>query len=135
MSENGTSVEREAVLPVAPDEVWEALTDDERLEEWLGDEVELDPVEGGELTVSDEDGERSGTVETVVELERLGFTWARPGEAPSRVEFAVEAVPAGTRLIVTETPLTGPVALAGAGKRWQRRLLRLGRAVLLAPVA
>lgn len=124
-----STVERETVLPAGVDEVWEALTDDDRLAEWLGDEVELDPVEGGELTVSDEDGERSGTVETVIEHERLRFTWARPGERPSRVEFAVEAVPAGTRLIVTETRIAGPVALAGRG--WQRRLRRLGRAVLL----
>jgi uncharacterized protein YndB with AHSA1/START domain len=124
-------VEREAVLPADPDEVWEALTDEDRLEEWLGTDVELEPVEGGELTVGDDEGERSGTVETVIERERLTFTWARPGEDPSRVDFAIEAVPAGTRLVVTETRIPGPVALAGVG--WERRLLRLGRAVLLVP--
>ena len=36
-------VEREATLPADPDEVWEALTDEDRLAEWLGDDVELDP--------------------------------------------------------------------------------------------
>jgi uncharacterized protein YndB with AHSA1/START domain len=123
------TVERETVLPAGPDEVWEALTDDDRLEEWLGDDVELDPVEGGEILVEDEDGERTGTVETVIERERLTFTWARPGEGASRVDFAIEAVPAGTRLVVTETQIAGPVALFGG--RWDARLLQLGRAVLL----
>ena len=126
---NDEQIERETVLPADPEEVWEALTDQDRLEEWLGTEVELEPVEGGDLTVGDEDGERSGTVETVIERERFTFTWARPGEGPSRVDFAIEAVPAGTRLVVTETRIAGPVALAGLA--WERRLLRLGRAVLL----
>ena len=70
-------------------------------------------------------------METVIERERLTFTWARPGEGPSRVDFAIEAVPAGTRLVVTETQIAGPVGIAGM--RWERRLLRLGRAVLLVP--
>jgi uncharacterized protein YndB with AHSA1/START domain len=104
------TVEREATLPAGPDEVWEALTDDDRLEEWLGDAPDRD-------------------IEEVVEHERLTFTWERPGEGPSRVVFAIEAVPAGTRLVVTETQIAGPVALAGP--RWDRALLRLGRAVLL----
>lgn len=123
------TVEREAVLPADPGEVWEALTDEDRLAEWLGDDVELDPVEGGDLVVEDGDGARTGTVETVIERERLTFTWARPGQEPSRVDFAIEAVPAGTRLVVTETQIAGPIALAGV--RWDRGLLRLGRAVLL----
>ncbi len=93
------TVERETVLPAGPDEVWEALTDDDRLEEWLAEEVELDPVEGGELSTRDGEDERSGVVETVVEGERLSFTWARPGgEDPSRVSFEIEPVPGGTRL-------------------------------------
>ena len=126
---NEERVERETVLPADTDEVWEALTDGERLAEWLGDEVELDPVEGGKLVVGDDEGQRTGTVETVIERERLSFTWALPGDRPTRVELAIEAVPAGTRLIVIETRLAGPVAFAGLG--WDRRLLRLSAAVLL----
>jgi uncharacterized protein YndB with AHSA1/START domain len=106
------TVEREATLPAGPDEVWEALTDEDRLAEWLGDERERE-------------------IEEVIEGERLTFTWARPGEDASRVEFAIEAVPDGTRLVVTETQIAGPVALAGV--RWESRMLRLGRAVLLVP--
>jgi len=121
-------VERETLLPASPDEVWEALTDADRLAEWLAPEVEIEPYEGGEIAVRDSDGERSGTVETVIEEERLTFTWSRPGDAPSRVDLIVEAIPAGTRLVVVET---GPTALAAAG--WSRRLLSLGRVFALLP--
>jgi uncharacterized protein YndB with AHSA1/START domain len=127
-----TKVEREETFEATPGEVWESLTDEDRLAEWLAEEVELDPVEGGEISVRDSDGQRSGTIETVIEEERLTYTWARPGEAPSRVEFTIEAVPAGTRLTVVETPVSGPVAIAAAG--WQKRLeaLRRGLALVLA---
>jgi uncharacterized protein YndB with AHSA1/START domain len=107
-----STVERETVLPADVEEVWEALTDDDRLAEWLGDDLDRD-------------------VEEVVEHERVAFTWERHEEGPSRVEFGIEAVPDGTRLVVTETLITGPVALAGLA--WERRLLALGRAVLLVP--
>ena len=49
-------VERETLVEASPDEVWEALTDEDRLEEWLAPDVELDPTEGGEIAVRDGDG-------------------------------------------------------------------------------
>ena len=53
------------------------------LGEWLADEVELDPREGGELLCRYADGEeRRGEVELVEEAERLAFHWRR--EAVSR---------------------------------------------------
>jgi uncharacterized protein YndB with AHSA1/START domain len=119
-------IEREEVLDAPTEEVWESLTDEDRLEEWLGEEVELDPVEGGEIAVRDDEGERTGVVETVIEQERLIYTWSRPGEAPSRVDFAIEAVPAGTRLTVIETTLGGPTALAAGFWAPRLRALQLG---------
>jgi uncharacterized protein YndB with AHSA1/START domain len=77
-------VEREAVLDSQPDEVWEALTDERLLAEWLADEAELDPVPGGRASFRFEDGsEREGTVLRVEEERELAFTWARPGEPPT----------------------------------------------------
>src|SRR5947208_387171 len=40
-------VVREIVFPAPPEEVWEALTEPERLEEWFANEVELDARPGG----------------------------------------------------------------------------------------
>jgi uncharacterized protein YndB with AHSA1/START domain len=125
-------VERDTMVEASPEEVWEALTDEDRLEEWMAPDVELDPVEGGEIAVRDGDDERSGTVETVEEGERFAFTWSRPGEGESFVEFTIEALPGGSRVTVIETPI-GPTAMAAAG--WDSRLLRLSHAMRFAPVA
>ena len=125
-------VERETLVEASPEEVWEALTDDDRLEEWLAPEVELEPVEGGEIAVRDGDDERSGTIETMEENERFAFTWSRPGEGESFVEFTIEALPGGSRVTVVETPI-GPTAMAFGG--WGPRLRRLSHISKLALVA
>jgi uncharacterized protein YndB with AHSA1/START domain len=125
-------VERETLVEASPEEVWEALTDEDRLEEWLGPDVELDPHEGGEIAVRDGEDERTGTVETVEQGERFAFTWSRPGEGESFVEFTIEAVPAGTRVTVVETAV-GPTALAIGG--WGPRLARLERSLRFVLVA
>ena len=127
--EETTWVERETLIEASPDEVWEALTDEDRLEEWLAPDVELDPHEGGEIAVREGDEERTGTVETFEEGERFAFTWSRPGEGESFVQFTIEAVPAGTRVTVVETPMA--MALAG----WGPRLARLGRSLRFVLVA
>ena len=126
-------VERDTLVEASPEEVWEALTDEDRLEEWLAPDVELDPVEGGEIAVRDGDEERAGIVETVEEGERFAFTWSRPGEGESFVEFTIEALPGGSRVTVVETPI-GPTAIA-AGGGWSPRLARLSHAMRFAPVA
>jgi uncharacterized protein YndB with AHSA1/START domain len=125
-------VERETLVEATPEEVWEALTDEDRLEEWLAPEVELDPTEGGEISVRDGDCERNGTVETLEENERFAFTWSRPGEGESFVEFTIEALPGGSRVTVVETPI-GPIAMAAGG--WGPRLARLRDALRFALVA
>ena len=133
-------VERETLIEASPDEVWEALTDEDRLEEWLAPEVELDPFEGGEISVRDGDDHRTGTVETVEEGERFAFTWSRPGEGESFVEFTIEALPGGSRLTVVETPTqsatntaAGSKAMAAGG--WGARLARLERSMRFVLVA
>jgi uncharacterized protein YndB with AHSA1/START domain len=134
-------VERETLIEASPDEVWEALTEEDRLEEWLAPDVELDPHEGGEIEVRDGDERRSGTVERVEENERFAFTWSRPGEGESFVEFTIEAQPGGTRVTVIETPratpaangATAPTAMAAGG--WGARLASLEHALRFAPVA
>jgi uncharacterized protein YndB with AHSA1/START domain len=131
-SEKAPWVERETLVEASPEEVWDALTDEDRLEEWLAPEVELDPVEGGEIAVRDGDDQRTGTVETVEESERFAFTWSRPGEGESFVEFTIEALPGGTRVTVVETPI-GPTATAVGG--WGSRLVRLQRSLRFALVA
>jgi uncharacterized protein YndB with AHSA1/START domain len=132
---NTTRVKRETLLEAPPGEVWKALTDEDRLAEWLGDEVELDPVEGGELTVRSGDEERTGTVELVEESERLAFTWSRPGEAVTTVELTLEPDPIGTRLVVVETPSIGGPTASALALAWHGRLLTLRASFARVPVA
>jgi uncharacterized protein YndB with AHSA1/START domain len=108
-------VTRELVLPVPPDEVWAALTDPERLEEWFASEVELEPEPGGRGLFRWGSGEvRRAFVEEVEPERRFAFRWreeAAPTEE-SRVTFTLEELPEGTRLTVTEST-HGPRAHAG----------------------
>jgi uncharacterized protein YndB with AHSA1/START domain len=127
------TVTRSVVLDAPPAEVWEAITDEELLSEWLAPEVELDPREGGEVVCRFEDGEeRRGEVELVEEAERLAFNWWREDAGPSRVEFLVDAVARGTRLTVTESGLVSsaaPLLAAGWAPRLRTLRLQLGRLV------
>ena len=97
-------VTREVVLEAPVEEVWEALTDPEQLEEWFANDVELDLEPGGDGVFRWDDGEeRHAVVEEVVPERRFTFTWDNEG----RVEIELEEVEGGTRVLVTET--------AGAG--------------------
>jgi uncharacterized protein YndB with AHSA1/START domain len=121
------AVERELLVPEAPEEVWRSLSQPG----WLGDDASIELWPAGEVRA----GERSGFVEEADEPRRLVFWWSVPGEEASRVELDLEEEDDGTRVRVTESrPLeilsvrardlaveidlaggSGPVALSGAG--------------------
>ena len=124
-------VEREATFEASPEEVWEAITDERLLTEWLADEAQLEPEPGGAVSFRVGDERRDGRVERLEEGRRLAFTWSRHGGDESLVEFTIEPVVVGTRLVVTERALTGPVAMAAAGADWHQALARLARALEL----
>jgi uncharacterized protein YndB with AHSA1/START domain len=93
-------VTREIVFPASPDEVWQALTEPDQLEQWFANDVELDPRPGGAGVFRWDDGEeRRATVVVADPGERLVLDWDEEGE----VEFMVEEIPEGTRLHVRET--------------------------------
>jgi uncharacterized protein YndB with AHSA1/START domain len=120
VDDRGRSVRREATLDAPSSEVWEALTDERLLSEWLADEAELEPAPGGRASFRFAGGEeRRGMVLEVVEERRLSFAWTRPGEAQSVVELTLEPVIGGTRLVVVER---GPAVSGFAGAEWTRRL-------------
>lgn len=122
------TVSRSVLLDAPAERVWEAVTDESALAEWLAPEVELEPHEGGEIVCRYEDGEeRRGQVELVEEAERLAFQWRRQGAEPSRVELVLDSVAERTILTVTET--AGPSACVAPRLGALRALLR-GRLVL-----
>jgi uncharacterized protein YndB with AHSA1/START domain len=101
------SVERELLVPGELDETWEAVADPERLGDWLGGDVDMDPVPGGEFRIrfNDDGGERAGFVEELdPETHRFAFWWRQPDdELSTRVEISLEETGDGTLVRVVET--------------------------------
>lgn len=123
-------VRRETDFDAPPAAVWEAITDERLLSEWLADEVTLDPVEGGELQAEQGGERRSGVVERVDDERLLRFTWSREGEEPSTVELELIPLVSGTRLLVREwVPSTAPVGASAAA--WSPRLEALALCLTL----
>jgi uncharacterized protein YndB with AHSA1/START domain len=136
MAESETVVEREIVLPVAPDEAWDVACEPDGLREWLAPEVELELRPGGEGTFRwDDGGEREAVVESVEHGERVVFHWRAPAFADdpvrgltTRVEITLAPVEGGTAVRVVESgfsavpgPVCEAVALA-AGWCWDAAL-------------
>jgi uncharacterized protein YndB with AHSA1/START domain len=80
--EAGVEVTREVVVEAPLEEVWDALTEQEQLEEWFS-----------------EDGkERDLVIEEVETRRRVAYSWEE-----GRVAIELEEVERGTRVVVTET--------------------------------
>jgi uncharacterized protein YndB with AHSA1/START domain len=84
------AVEREAVLPAPPDEVWESLP------ELVGDH-ELAPEAGAPLHATGAEGDRIGVVDEADAPRRLAYWWVPVEDdgAPSFVEITLDAVDTG----------------------------------------
>jgi uncharacterized protein YndB with AHSA1/START domain len=115
-------VTREALLPAPRQQVWSALTQADRLGDWLGGDVEIDPRPRGRVVVRGSGGvERQGRVIAVNQPNRLVIEWWEGSEDRSdtgpatRVEFVLQEEEGGTRLTVSEWPATrdGFSAMAG----------------------
>jgi len=106
-------IRREIVLPNPREEVWEALTEPERLEDWFANDVDLDLRPGGGASFRWSNGEeRSATVTEVEPGRRLAFEWDDCGpEGGGEVEFTLDDAADGTRLTVVETAPAWTTAL------------------------
>ena len=102
-------IERDIVFPASPAEVWEALTEPERLEEWFASEVSLDARPGGEGVFRWGDGDErravvhgprefSGDVSLLTEAEKA---WLNAYHARVR-EVVAPQVDEATRAWLTE---------------------------------
>jgi uncharacterized protein YndB with AHSA1/START domain len=100
---------KEIVLPAPREEVWEALTDPERLEEWFANDVDLDLRPGGGASFRWSNGEeRHATVTDVDPERRLAFDWE---DDEGTVEFTLADDVDGTRLTVVESSPAWTTAL------------------------
>jgi uncharacterized protein YndB with AHSA1/START domain len=89
------AVEREIVVAGSPEEAWRAVVE----LDWLGEEAQVEPVPGGQVSARD----RTGFVEEVDPPRRLAFWWGAPDEDATRVEIELEGTDEGTRVRVVES--------------------------------
>jgi uncharacterized protein YndB with AHSA1/START domain len=115
-------LERQVTLPASREDVWNALTDPTQVKTWFGADVEWELRPGGAARFSSLEDEtaRAGVVEAVTPAETLRYRWW-PEDGPeaeiepaSEVTYTLEDVPDGTRLTVTEEPLTPRASVARA---------------------
>ena len=130
------ALQRELELDLDPELVWELITRPDDLAAWLGEEVDLEPVEGTPGRVVEDDGTVRRLVVGAVELgRRLSWDWWEDGDVDavvSRVELTLDPTEQGTLLRVLEVPRTGvttagaaPTVSAALGRRWNRLLVDL----------
>ncbi len=86
------AVHSEVEVEATPQEVWDALVTEEGRERWLEEDRQIEVVHAEEP-------------------KRLVWTWSQEGEPPTRVEFLIVAAPAGTRVVVSETVPSFPIAM------------------------
>lgn len=130
-------LERQVVIPVSPDQLWDALTEPTSLSAWFGSRVDWDLRPGGQARFVDDDGtSRLGVIDAVCPGRHLSFRWWRDegtGGGASQVTYHLEPDEDGTRLTVTEELVAGnpaPVTARGAAAAgtgawtvWDSRLL------------
>ena len=112
------AIEKEIVINAPVETVYRVITEPAQIAQWFADAADLDPVPGGEGTLTFEDRATSQrmAVRLVVQAaeppHRFAFRWDSPdGERPHEgnsllVEFTLTAEGDGTRLRVTESGFT-----------------------------
>jgi uncharacterized protein YndB with AHSA1/START domain len=88
-----TPARTEVEIDATPEEVWEALVTEEGRETWL------------------DEPDRDVHIEVVQAPSRLVWWWTGEDDSATRVEFQIVAVPAGTRVVVTESEPAFPISL------------------------
>jgi uncharacterized protein YndB with AHSA1/START domain len=130
MSDAATVVHEE-LLDAPPEEVWPAVSEEDGLASWLGDEVALDVRPAGTGHVVDGGVRREVLVTDVEPGRRVAWQWWGDDDVLSAVEIVLAPAPHGTYLRIVETTLTarGPQASLAAG--WRVRLGRLAGLTVL----
>ena len=116
-------VRRETLFEAEREEVWDALTDPQRLREWFANDVELDLRPGGAGTFRWDDGSvRHARVERVEDGRELELVWWDDDGCESVVSISVADCEDGTRVTVVESP-TAAGLQASADWSWGVELL------------
>ncbi|MCW3033820.1 MAG: Activator of Hsp90 ATPase 1-like protein [Solirubrobacteraceae bacterium] len=91
-----TEVRREVEVEASPEEVFEALVTEEGRERWL------------------DEPERQIHIESSDPPNRLVWWWSSQEQPATRVDFRIVELPRGTRVVVTESVPSFPLAAMAA---------------------
>jgi uncharacterized protein YndB with AHSA1/START domain len=109
----------------APEEVWSALTEPDRLQRWLADVAEIDLRVGGRFVLRWNEGDDThvddGKVRALETGSLLELDWTYPGEPDSVARFELRRDGDGTILVLDHRGLP-PAAIAGYGAGWHSHL-------------
>lgn len=95
-AEEQTEVRRQVDVAASPEEVFEALVTEEGRERWL------------------EEPDREIHIESFDPPQRLVWWWASDGQPATRVDFRILELPHGSRVVVTESVPSFPLAAMAA---------------------
>jgi uncharacterized protein YndB with AHSA1/START domain len=105
-----SQIEKEILIEAPVDVVWRVVTEPDHIAQWFSDEVELDPVVGGDGLLTFKTGSSFRLqVEAIDPPRRFAFRWAYPDGARADlensmlVEFILEPEAGNTRLRVVES--------------------------------
>lgn len=108
------AIERELIIPVARQKVWDAITRPDQISKWFSDSVAMELQPGSPIVFHwDGYGDRRGQVETVDPPYRFAYRWISSDDAdqsipfdavPSTlVEYTLDETAEGTRVTVVES--------------------------------
>ncbi len=126
----------EQEYPYSPEEVWDALTDQDQLNEWLM-EGNFQPRVGAEYEfywvnrAEKDKGKTEGKVLEVLKPKKLSYTWEGGGSS-TVVTFFLEPSAEGTKLRLEHTgfvPQKDEFVYNGALYGWKGRLANLPAAI------
>jgi len=125
--DSGPAIRLEHTFRTTPDDLWEAVTDPERLGRWMAPTVLDGPAGVGCRYVIDfgADGTSSGAVTRCEAPRRYEVTWELVGEPDSVVLVEVDEGPDGAVLRIDHTRLPADQA-HGHAAGWQAHLTGLG---------
>lgn len=126
---DGSAILARRDYPAAPADVWEALTDPERLSRWFG-ETKGELRAHGEWTVTFDNGSARGTVSECVPPERFTTSWRwdhEPADQPAaEVEVTLTSNGDTTSLALRHTGVD-PGSATGQAAGWYAHLEGLAR--------
>jgi len=139
-------IRRNVDLDVSAEQLWQLVSDPERLAEWLGESVDIDLQPGGTGAIIDDGVLKFVHVDRVDVGRQLSFSWWEPDQPQHTAQVVFEVAPlagGGSRLEITETlstptwamsarDVTASMTTTARQTRWEARVCALWACTVVA---